>query len=205
MGKSFGYLVSDSKSEYYPNKKIKRNIIIRNGQIDHDDYYSYDDQENIIERSSDWRSGSTLYHSRYNYRWIYGQGIYGRKNTCIDLSDGSKTEYNYDFENRLKKKIEYDKDGKIVSSIEYIYNLQGKECKRIINGSYGEEEKFDVYGNTVYMKWYPNFYNLSDKDKFVSAITTIEYRYDSQGNWLMYKQYRNGAYNLCITREIEYK
>ncbi len=199
-----GHIIEKNEFEYHANNELKQKVTHKYGESKGVIYNLYDSHGNIVEYSSIDRMFSTPFSYQHKYTWQYGTGMYGRLEVRID-KDNSKKEFHYDCENRLKKTINYDKYGTILSSVEYIYDLQGRDYKLILDGCYVEEERYNEHGDIIWYKWYPNYwYNTSAQDKYKESITTMKYVYDSHGNWVEFRQYRDGVYNLLWIREIEY-
>lgn len=197
-----GEVTERVETEYYPSGKKKKEITYKNGKIDTERYFKYDSHNNLIELQSYYLCWS----NKTTFSWSYSLNNSYRVETEINNNDNTKNIYYYDDKNRLIKQYNYDKKGILRRSIESFFDSNGLEYATKLDGSYMERIKYDDHKNEIWMEWFPNFrkYDPDPQEKYIKAITVMEYIYDYRGNWIEFRQFRDGVYNLLETRHIEY-
>lgn len=181
---------SNKKISYYEEKDCIKGIIKDWNR------YEYNNNNDLICFQSH------NYERKYSYSHNKRNG-YDEKH-CSCLTDGSSEIRLYD-EDKIIREEFYDNNKKLIKTIEHIYDENGLEINRIFNGTRVERYLYDIHRNTIYMKWWREEYDSrTSSNKEIETETTYDYKYDSYGNWVELRQYRNKQYNLLETREIEY-
>ena len=156
-------------------------------------HYKYDEHGNRIETTYYWPSTSfysSSSPSTYKYTWNYKNGLDGvRIETRKDCDDNSVTEYHYNKQNKLVKKIEYNPNGSIKHTAEYTYDSHGNSLTDTFDGKYVERRVLDDHGECIKFTWYPD----REKGSNRTITSTYDLVYDSHGNWTQLRQYRDGG------------
>ena len=230
----YGKMVKSEDIGYYPNTKnvlskeckffqdgklIERTKYNSSGSVEERETYNYingvlnSSREDTVggvfrgsfsEKQYDDHGNMTYIHKRMNgykttnsesrFKTSYQTTDEGYLYICED-EDHEKTYRYYDRNNKLIKKVEYDSYNRIKESNTYTYDALGNEISRELGDGRTEYSKYDNKGNLIWMSWY------KDGKK---VITEIEYSFDVYGNWIEYRQIRDGVFNYLIKRDISY-
>ncbi len=127
-----------------------------NGKVEEQCAYEYDTQRRLVKEICtlpqyslcEYTYGTNKMFLKcpvYPIDWDYTI-INGLVNQRLDKITNVRREYEYDPQQHLIKRIQYDASGKVKETISYIYNADGNNTDEIISG--GTNIKYE-YSNTI--------------------------------------------------------
>ena len=170
------------ESEYNKQGKPIETIYYRkNGDTEITYTYEYDENGNLINKTSFDGEYKTDYDYEYNEQGnLIKESRYNATDiSFMDFPYIGAWEYKYDTENRKISAVETDVDGISNSEVEYRYDQNGAllEARQHLGESYVIIKKYDDFENVLLETWY-------NKDGEELNRFENKYRYDDYGNWI---------------------